>query len=118
MAIKDPVKKSASRYRRHKRWTDRNPSKMKEYQRAFSSRRLVYLNDIKSGPCVDCGHEFPPYIMQFDHVRGEPVRQNGRRLSMSCLSNKDLELELAKCDVVCANCHVARTYFRRVDGRE
>ena len=59
---------------------------------------------------MDCGNSFPLCAMQFDHVRGEKaaniavLRSRGNRAAM-------IE-EIAKCDVVCANCHAIRTCLR------
>jgi hypothetical protein len=68
-------------------------------------QRLV--NRAKSKPCVDCEIRYPPYVMDFDHVRGRKMFQIGGNLH---LSTKRILAEIAKCDVVCANCHRERTH--------
>lgn len=69
----------------------------------------------KNRPCADCHKRFPFYVMDFDHVRGKKL------FSMaSCklhLVGQPLLDEIAKCDVVCANCHRERTYQRKKDKR-
>jgi hypothetical protein len=66
---------------------------------------------MKDTPCADCGVQYPPYVMQFDHVHGKKSFTIGRQ---SCvISRARLCAEIAKCDVVCANCHEERTYKRR-----
>jgi hypothetical protein len=63
---------------------------------------------------MDCGQRYPYYVMEYDHRDGEEKfcnvsALNGhRRVSMS-----KLLAEIAKCDVVCANCHRERTFRRR-----
>lgn len=51
--------------------------------------------------------------MDFDHRPGET------KLFDICLgyrySRKKLDAEIAKCDVVCANCHRDRTYKREME---
>ena len=50
-------------------------------------------------------------VMDFDHVRGEKVANVS-----SIWSRKSWEAvleEVAKCEVVCANCHRLRTWSRR-----
>ena len=37
-----------------------------------------YVNDVKSRPCADCGGHFPPFMMDFDHVRGEKAAEISR----------------------------------------
>jgi hypothetical protein len=66
----------------------------------------------KDGPCTDCGVRYPPYVMQFDHVRGV------KRLNVSAMASctygpAPILAEIAKCDLVCANCHAERTYARK-----
>lgn len=66
---------------------------------------------LKHGPCADCGKAYPPYVMDFDHVRGEKrgdvAHLTGR------VSRGSLQEEIEKCDLVCANCHRERTFRRR-----
>jgi formate-dependent nitrite reductase cytochrome c552 subunit len=68
-----------------------------------------YLRELKSHPCMDCGHCYPPDVMQFDHVRGEKVNKIS---SMYKYSWEKIDDEVAKCDLVCANCHTMRTTRR------
>lgn len=63
----------------------------------------------KSVPCVDCQRTYPFYVMDFDHVRGEKVAEVSK-LAAQASSKKVLLEEIAKCEVVCANCHRERTY--------
>lgn len=59
---------------------------------------------------MDCGNSFPPYVMDFDHVRGEKLGN----VSSMC-NNRPLTTimkEIEKCDLVCANCHRIRTQKR------
>lgn len=71
------------------------------------------LHELKSRPCTDYGLTYPPWIMEFDHVRGTKdftVSTNLRSRTPAALRR-----EAAKCEVVCANCHRNRTYLRIVD---
>ena len=70
-----------------------------------------YVDAAKKRPCSDCGGRFPPFIMDFDHVRGEKLA-NVSQLRSGRLAWARLEAELAKCEVVCANCHRRRTQLR------
>ena len=49
--------------------------------------------------------------MEFDHRTG--VDKRGTVIQMASRNVKVMLEELAKCDVVCANCHNTRTYMRR-----
>lgn len=74
------------------------------------ARELVIA--AKARPCTDCGGSFPYWVMDLDHVpeRGEKAFN----LSDPGRSAEEVQLELAKCDPVCANCHRERTHQRRV----
>lgn len=65
----------------------------------------------KNQPCVDCGVKYPYYVMQFDHLpEYEKTFTIGQNRLMSI---ERLESEIAKCDVVCSNCHAERSHQRR-----
>jgi hypothetical protein len=65
--------------------------------------------------CADCGYREHDVALDFDHRPGEvkkfSIAKQGGRSWASVLA------EMAKCDVVCANCHRIRTDDRR-PGRE
>ena len=72
-----------------------------------------YLRDLKTKtPCVDCGINYPYYVMDFDHVRGQK-HANVMEL-VSTLSKKKIDEEIAKCEIVCSNCHRIRTHMRKL----
>lgn len=74
-------------------------------------RNLQFVWDYyREHPCVDCG-ETDPLVLQFDHVRGEKIEIISR-LAHHTRSLKVIEAEIAKCEVVCANCHARRTAER------
>jgi len=66
----------------------------------------------KRGPCMDCGGCFHPDAMEFDH-RGDAPKlfslSRGSRKSQAAIV-----AEIAKCDLVCANCHRLRSARRRL----
>jgi hypothetical protein len=71
------------------------------------------LREAKNKPCADCGRRFPYYVMDFDHRESEAKLCNLAELSChQRISLAKLLEEIAKCDVVCANCHRERTYQR------
>ena len=71
-----------------------------------------YLKDLKEkNPCMDCKISYPYYMMDFDHVRG--TKQANVAELINTLSKKRLDEEIAKCEIVCSNCHRARTYIRK-----
>lgn len=70
-------------------------------------RFLASLKHMK--PCTDCGVSYPYYVMDFDHCRGKKVL-NLASAQRVCLSKKKILAEIAKCDLVCSNCHRERTH--------
>ena len=67
------------------------------------------LRKLKDAPCMDCGNRFPPECMDFDHVRGVKAFEISRAAART---EEAVRAELAKCDLVCANCHRIRTRKR------
>src|SRR5579872_6584201 len=76
------------------------------------SKFREWLYQHKASPCMDCGGTFPPVCMDFDHRPGEvklfPIGKHGFRFTRD-----ELLAEIAKCDLVCANCHRIRTFNKR-----
>lgn len=71
------------------------------------------MQEVKSStPCTDCGISYPHYVMDFDHRPGEDKLFNLSDVGNRLCSKASMEAEMAKCDVVCANCHRVRTYER------
>jgi hypothetical protein len=84
------------------------------------SRLKRFLRSVKDVPCMDCGRRYPFYVMEHDHRDGETKLFNISDLISKKLrvSMETLKKELAKCDVVCANCHRERTYQRGQRARQ
>ena len=73
------------------------------------------LAELKSGPCADCGQTFPPYVMDFDH---KDWTDKEAEVAAIKFGRWELVLaEVAKCDLVCSNCHRIRTHHRGYRGR-
>jgi hypothetical protein len=82
--------------------------------RARRRRELAeFIDEFKRRPCADCGGDFPPYLMDFDHVNGDKL-DDVCGMRMRTVSRETIAAEIAKCEVVCANCHRARTHARRI----
>lgn len=72
-------------------------------------RKQIY-KDLKTGPCTDCGQIYPPYVMDFDHRDPETKVFNVATWTATRWSLVRLAREIAKCDLVCSNCHRERSY--------
>lgn len=65
--------------------------------------------------CADCG-EYDFSVLTFDHVRGEKKTEVSAMVSQG-YSIEAIMDEIAKCDIVCFNCHMRREQQRRSGGR-
>jgi hypothetical protein len=63
-------------------------------------------------PCADCGGVFHQAAMTWDHRPGT-VKRCEVSMMVRGFSRQAILDEIAKCDLVCANCHAARTAERR-----
>lgn len=93
----------------------KNPSDRKKWERdrSLEFREAARAYKEKT-PCKDCRNTFPHYVMEFDHVPERGLKVN--TVSQMCNGNtspQKLEAEIAKCDLVCANCHKVRTWHRK-----
>ena len=78
-------------------------------KRALVAERVEYLVAfLREHPCVDCG-ESDPVVLEFDHLRDKKFSVAKGFRDRGWQSVLD---EMAKCDVVCANCHRRRTAQR------
>src|SRR5947209_1817076 len=74
----------------------------------YRERNRRFLNDYLSAhPCVDCGIA-DPIVLEFDHVSGSK-RAALSAMAYSAATIETLRVEIAKCEVRCANCHRRRT---------
>lgn len=71
----------------------------------IQKRLLAYLRE---HPCVDCG-ERDVLVLEFDHLRD---KTHNIAYLIRCGSWERVLAEIAKCEVVCANCHGRRTARR------
>jgi DNA-binding MarR family transcriptional regulator len=90
------------------------------YRRRVVARIKAEIDAIKSRPCMDCKGTFDPVCMDFDHRPGEEKRfsvaewRNWKKQT----SMKGIMDEIAKCDIVCSNCHRLRTVRRLREKNE
>jgi hypothetical protein len=81
----------------------------------YRSRRFkiakAFIDQLKTeNPCKDCGVHFEACQMDFDHT-GEKTGGIAWLLSKGATLGA-IQSEIARCDLVCANCHRERTQAR------
>ncbi len=103
-----------------KRYYERNKSRLRTglfaRKQAHIQAMKDLVNTIKTGPCTDCGQTFHPHVMDFDHINDDKT-DNISSLVTHGDSEYKIMQEIAKCELVCCNCHRMRTYNRRQDDR-
>ncbi len=109
MSYKDPIKQKEAKHRFYLRYKEKQLARNKE--KVLEAKALV--TKLKDFPCMDCGQKFMECAMDFDH---RPDEKKIRAVSVMVLRGFPLEriiAEIAKCDLVCANCHRIRTWNRK-----
>ena len=111
MPIKDRERRNA--YMRE--YYAKNPKKHGVLVRKRNDRYIeevrYLLETAKSVPCLDCGGTFHTVAMDFDHVRGKKLFNIGEWQRISPAIHK-IKAEMAKCEIICSNCHRVRTWNR------
>jgi formate-dependent nitrite reductase cytochrome c552 subunit len=109
MAYKDPKDpRNLAKKREHYR---ANSTPYKERRTARKADMREWLDKLKDVACLDCGKSYPPYVMDFDH-RDPSQKEGNIGWFLNNGSWAKLKAEVAKCDVVCSNCHRERTHGR------
>jgi hypothetical protein len=93
-----------------------NYRKKAEHHKGVVAARVqevkLWARTLKDGPCTDCGGQFHPEAMQWDHVSGSK-RWDVGAMTHAGYAKETILKEIAKCELVCANCHAVRTASRR-----
>jgi hypothetical protein len=99
---------AAKQRERYKASLGRGRQKVRERQRAYRLENLRRADALKlERGCIDCGYRAHPAALHFDHR--DPKE---KRFSISQRIRQPwvvLLVEIAKCDVRCANCHAVRS---------
>ena len=91
------------------------PSRELVRKRDYWRRQARLLDAVKSAPCTDRGRRFPPRLMDFDYWEPAQKRSAVSR-TIGRAGTARIMAEVAKCDIVGANCHRDRMYRRREAG--
>lgn len=98
---------------RQKRYRDNNPEVYAQRTKVARQNRQRWFIQQRMAPCTDCGIQYHHSAMQFDHLPS--FKKNieiWEIIAKGWAKSRVLE-ELAKCELVCANCHALRTHRRR-----
>lgn len=70
----------------------------------------ILICHAKNKPCTDCHVNYPPYVMDFDHLTNKEFSISHMRRRRMAFDK--IKAEILKCEIVCANCHRIRTNSR------
>lgn len=93
-----------------KEYYKRNPTSINNSHKKRKAKLRTFIQERKNQPCADCKQKYPYYVMDFDHLGDKSFE-----LSTAVNKMRSIDVimkEVAKCDVVCANCHRERTFTR------
>lgn len=110
MSYKDKEKQRQYQKEWYARQSQEKKRRLTEIGKISRDKNKDKIKAIKeSHPCYDCGEFYPHYVMDFDHLYGKLV-------NVSQIANwrgwKEIKKEIAKCELVCSNCHRIRTHTR------
>ena len=93
-----------------KRWRQAHPEEYRaQYQAAFTKKRQILL-DARAGGCIKCGEKHLA-CLDFHHRDGKD--KLGHIGEFRKFAIDKVLAEIAKCDVLCANCHRKHHYDER-----
>ena len=96
-------------------WQIEHPDQYHAAQARGNNTNADEVREYKeASPCADCGCYYHYSQMQFDH-RPDEIKLDGvSNLAVGRGKGMRARLwaEIAKCDLVCANCHALRTWLR------
>ena len=107
-----PYKTSEAKNAHQRNWYEKNKEMYIERNRLAKAEKRAYIQDLKTKTaCADCKRYFHYCQMDFDHLE-DKVTEVGKLVGWGW---SKLLAEIAKCDIVCANCHRLRTHKRQAD---
>jgi len=92
-------------------WTSERDRARRKFRDAWQLQADL-LRAFRSVPCMDCSKTFPWQVMEFDHREAQDKGGLVTRMAGHVGLRRLLD-EVAKCDIVCSNCHRMRTFSRR-----
>lgn len=123
------IQKSLDEFHKKSTSKDGYSNKCKQCQKEYQSTRyqnnkekFIQLNydrrqnlaqevdKLKDHPCLDCGKQYEPFCMDFDHLRDKFMAIS--KMIHETFSLEKIKQEIAKCELVCVLCHKDRTYAR------
>jgi len=109
MPYKDLTKKKQSDKDGFQRRYYADPQKSRDLTNARNKIRRELLTNLKGTTCTDCKGTFHPCQLDFDHLGDKSFVIGDKKYQVG---EAKLRAEIAKCEIVCSNCHRLRTFHR------
>lgn len=88
----------------------------RKYVSNVYAKRENEINKVKSQiGCAKCGDN-RDYVLDFHHINPRTKKRGVARYVANCNNMSDIEKEIGKCVVLCANCHREFHYLQRKNG--
>lgn len=110
------VAQALEEFHKNSAYKDGHQSRCRTCHNGMRNARLDHIKStidaLKAVPCADCATEYPAVCMDFDHISDYKHFDIGNARAQGYALDRVLN-EIAKCEVVCSNCHRLRTAARR-----
>lgn len=94
-----------------------NKARRKGNHKRIKEDLRIWHQELKDKPCVDCNNRYHHAAMHYDHIPGHTKRDDISSMVAYGLGKVTILAEIAKCELVCANCHAVRTFKRMTSNR-
>lgn len=85
-------------------WKHRDRFRDPKWDAKFRAKKAAIVERAKLGKSCSCG-ESDPICLDFHHRDPSTKVGNISRMASKCVSDEKLLAEIAKCDLICSNCH-------------
>ena len=114
MPRKDKQARQEYNAERFKRIYYVDPKLSRDRTNARNNIRRELLAELKGTTCVDCKGIFHPCQLDFDHLGDKSFVIGDKKYQVG---EAKLRAEIAKCEIVCSNCHRLRTFNRSENAK-
>jgi len=83
---------------------EKRNARQRRYQKAKAHQRKLALIKLMGGGCERCGFDESPAALEFHHIDPE-TKEFCVGEKLPCFSWDRILAEIAKCQLLCANCH-------------
>lgn len=88
------------------RWAEKNKEKRKVYMKEYRDKSRNVVKEYKKNLCCQqCGEKHPACLVFHHKIPEDKVFNIGSGKDITGKSVEQIMNEIAKCDVLCANCH-------------